>query len=74
MSDGKEGTTERCRECWYHGWLDSHACSGDVCCDYLLVEGKLRGCPAGDECVHFRPGKRPPNLIRRKYRNFELAQ
>lgn len=70
----KPVTSERCRECWYRGWLDTHATAGVICCDYFLVEGELRGCPPGDECTRFRPGKRPPNLILHKYRNFELPQ
>ena len=27
------------------------------CCDYILIAGKSRGCPAGDECDKFEEKK-----------------
>lgn len=65
-------TTERCRECFYVGYFDSHSCNGPICCDYILVTGKMRGCPAGDDCIHFLEGHRPKHLLRDRYRNFSV--
>ena len=38
--------TERCKGCIYSGEI----LFGESCCDYILITGKKRGCPAGDEC------------------------
>ena len=38
--------TERCKGCIYSGEI----LFGEPCCDYILITGKPRGCPAGDEC------------------------
>lgn len=72
--DEKPATSERCRACYYCGYLDTHDCTGPRCCDYFLVTGQRRGCPAGDGCTRFRPGPRPKTFLRRKYHNFELEQ
>lgn len=78
MSDKPEKkeslTSERCRACWYCGYMGTKACTGPRCCDYFLVTGQLRGCPAGDGCTRFRPGPRPRQLVRIRNRNWELAQ
>ena len=76
MSDKKEKTpsltTERCRDCYYAGHLDNG--SGLICCDYILIEGEMRGCPAGDDCKRFRPEPRPNHLIRDRFRRWQMAQ
>ena len=41
--------TERCEKCKYSGCIFF----SDLCCDYMLLTGKHRGCPAGDECDKF---------------------
>ena len=39
---------EKCRSCLYYAaYTDT--------CDYMLVTHERRGCPAGDECVRYRP-------------------
>ena len=47
--------TERCRSCFYYTSDYGHF----ICptCDYILIEGHRRGCPAGDECDKFLPKK-----------------
>lgn len=47
--------TERCRECLYFCSCNGHY----VCptCDYFLITGKRRGCPAGDNCDKFLASK-----------------
>ena len=35
-----------CATCFYHG-----KCGGLICCEYWDKTGKLRPCPAGDECT-----------------------
>lgn len=35
-----------CATCHYHG-----KCDGRICCDYLLMTGKIRPCPAGKGCT-----------------------
>lgn len=46
----KSLVTERCKECMYSGYVLFH----DLCCDYMLLTGKHRDCPAGDECTKFK--------------------
>lgn len=42
----------RCRKCEYrYGWKET----GMMCCDYFGRTGKLRGCPAGDNCTKYKP-------------------
>ena len=38
--------SKRCETCKYKG----EVLFGELCCDYILITGKKRGCPAGDEC------------------------
>ena len=45
--------TERCEKCKYKG----EVLFGESCCDYILIAGKSRGCPAGDECDKFEENK-----------------
>ncbi len=46
----------RCRRCEYSGQLGGPL----VVCDYLLITGHRRGCPAGRKCTRFkkRTGRR----------------
>ena len=32
-------------------------------CDYLYLTGKLRGCPAGEECDKFEAGERESSRV-----------
>lgn len=41
--------SEKCEKCKYKG----EVLFGELCCDYILITGKKRGCPAGDECDKF---------------------
>ena len=41
--------SERCKNCRYKG----EVLFGELCCDYILITGEKRGCPAGDECDKF---------------------
>ena len=41
-----------CRPCVYHGWVGSQ-----ITCDYILMEGRRRGCPAGEGCDKRETGK-----------------
>ena len=45
--------TERCWECNYNGRI----MFDELCCDYMLITGEKRGCPAGDKCDKFEPIK-----------------
>lgn len=52
-------TDKRCRSCRYHGVLSNYTIS----CDYFLITGVRRGCPAGRDCTRFEKGvreKTPP--------------
>ena len=42
--------SERCENCKYKG----EVLFGERCCDYILITGKKRECPAGDECDKFK--------------------
>lgn len=42
--------TERCKKCEYAGYVLFH----ELCCDYMLITGERRDCPAGDECNKFK--------------------
>ena len=45
--------TKRCEKCKYKG----EVLFGEPCCDYILIAGKSRGCPAGDGCNKFEEKK-----------------
>ena len=47
--------TERCKDCVYYCNCDGHYMYPT--CDYILMTGRRRGCPAGDECDKFLPAK-----------------
>ena len=44
---------ERCEKCKYKG----EVLFREPCCDYILIVGKSRGCPAGDECDKYEEKK-----------------
>lgn len=50
---------KRCRKCYYSGPVDIGW--GKVyplySCDYLLITGHRRPCPAGDACTVYSPKK-----------------
>ena len=41
--------SKKCKKCIYSG----EVLFGELCCDYILITGKKRNCPAGDECDKF---------------------
>lgn len=45
--------TERCKECLFFCDNINHFIIPT--CDYFLIKGERRGCPAGDECDKFFP-------------------
>lgn len=49
---------KHCRSCKYHGWLGNHA----LTCDYILIVGTSRGCPAGPGCIRYEKGERKKTL------------
>lgn len=46
--------TKRCMSCIYYR-TNSTGHSVLPTCDYILIEGHRRGCPAGDECNKYVP-------------------
>ena len=55
--------TERCEKCKYKG----EVLFGEPCCDYILITGKSRGCPAGDECDKYEENKQWNIMKVRRY-------
>lgn len=55
--------TERCRWCVYF----STANDVGPYCDYILLEGHSRGCPAGDNCTAFKKARRKNTAGAGKY-------
>lgn len=49
--------TKRCRDCLYYSDNSRHHAHGWASCDYILLVGHSRGCPAGDECTRYTPMK-----------------
>ncbi len=45
---------QRCRKCIYGGTVSG----GGVVCDYLLITGNRRRCPAGKKCERYVRGNR----------------
>jgi len=50
-SDRTAADDKHCLKCFYHGLCDSI-----VCCEFILVTGRRRGCPGGVGCARFLPG------------------
>lgn len=48
---------EKCRYCKYRGVL-----GGNICCDYILITKKKRGCRP-DECDKYLEGKRRKKIV-----------
>ena len=42
--------SKRCKKCIYKG----EVLFGEPCCDYILITGKKRNCPAGNKCNKFK--------------------
>ena len=38
--------SKKCKKCIYSG----EVLFGELCCDYILITGKKRSCPAGNKC------------------------
>lgn len=57
----------KCRNCKYsrqlQGFISLHE---ELCCLYILEDGKPRGEPAGDECSKFTPRRKQKLGIRFK--------
>lgn len=51
--------TKRCSSC-YFGTTYARMSDGQRICDYILITGHRRGCPAGDDCDKYRKGRRRP--------------
>lgn len=51
---------EQCRKC---GYGSVHTFAGHINCNYILIEGHMRGCPV-ENCKRFRPGR---NRVRKEY-------
>ena len=52
--------TERCRSCIYYRTNSTgHSCVPS--CDFILIEGYRRGCPAGDACDKYTRSLRSLN-------------
>lgn len=44
---------KKCKTCIYRA---AEAELGN--CDYILITGHMRGCPAGDDCIRYEKGER----------------
>lgn len=45
----KQKMSKRCLKCFWYGGSYTHTC------DYFLLAGQRRGCPAGDKCTRYKP-------------------
>lgn len=50
----------QCRKC---GYSSSQTFAGNISCNFILIEGHMRGCPV-ENCKRFRPGR---NRVRKEY-------
>ena len=57
----KKHDARRCMRCKYHGWGASQ-----TICEYILEKNEPRGCPAGENCTRFEPGKRKQKIKSRR--------
>ncbi len=53
-----------CRSCIYSSTVSE---TGPVTCDYILVTGNRRGCPAGKGCERYIKGERAPSVDQQLY-------
>lgn len=58
LGDRMTVCTDYCKPCYYASCNRTGYDHGTMTCDYLIVTGEKRGCPAGDGCKRFREGKR----------------
>lgn len=56
-----------CRPCMYSTYLSTWG----ICCNYILVTGNRRGCPAGKECERRIEGTKARTLDEMLYRGQE---
>lgn len=63
--------TKRCRTCFYFCNNDRHF----ICptCDYMLITGHMRGCPAGDECDKYFPRAEGMKILNPRGRPTRIA-
>ena len=47
----------KCKTCIYHSYI-AGSYNSTLICQYILITGHMRGCPAGDECIRYEKGKR----------------
>ena len=47
--------SKKCKSCRYR---TSYGCKEMSFCDYISIEHKRRGCPAGDECTRYSPRRK----------------
>lgn len=52
-----------CKNCVFIGFIGS-----DRCCDYILITGHSRGCPAGRECTQKVVGKKRKSIDQKMFR------
>jgi hypothetical protein len=45
-----------------------------VTCDYILVTGNRRGCPAGEGCERYIKGERAPSIDQQLYKGRKLEK
>lgn len=57
----KDRHKEKCKRCKYHGTIEAGHTDKLVICEYIIVTGNMRGCPA-KECDKFVAGK-PDNKV-----------
>ena len=46
----------RCKTCAYRTYLKT----GEVCCYYIIITGRMRGCEGGAKCTEYLKGKPLP--------------
>lgn len=54
-----------CRSCIYSSTVSE---TEPVTCDYILVTGNRRGCPAGEGCERYIKGDRAPSIDQQLYK------
>ena len=56
----KDSGKKLCSSCHYRGEVWPH----DMCCDYMLMTGKRRGCHAGNGCTKYKKSNMSPERFR----------
>ncbi len=60
-----------CRSCIYSSTVSE---TEPVTCDYILVTGNRRGCPAGEGCERYIKGERAPSIDQQLYKGRKLEK